>query len=662
MKSNAAQNRKSNGSDFADRISEFMVPGGVTVEGVRAAWDSLEPALPDLLDGFYNAILETPELKAKLGARAMDTAPLKKGQMRHWEYIFTHEPDLEFEGQAARIGEAHVRIGLSGPWLMAAFGRLIIDAIPHVLARHRFSPQKASRVMQSFVSRFFLDMILAQRAFDDGMRRIHHEEDAAKKNLSSLRNVADTICELNELSMAMAILSRNSREATQSGQAISAAAEQMVNSIDEISGNSETAAQEADATNSAAREGLDRMEAVSSAITEIASTAEQTSTSLQELHEASEQIGDFLAVIEQIANQTNLLALNATIEAARAGEAGKGFAVVASEVKSLATQTAKATEDISRRIEALQAGMTMIQGSIASSHEAVGKGQTAMDAAGMLMRSIGGQVSTVSDRISAITSILQQQKDASQEIAQSIGRVAEIAQENDDRLDAMNKTLHTSNEGFSANAKEWFYPDSHRSLCQMAKIDHVLFKKRVVDTVTGRSTWSSGEVPDHHSCRLGKWYDAIRSETLRNHPTFRAMEEPHKRVHACARMALAAHEAGNMAEAYRLLGELETASQEVIESLNAFSEALEGDLAEADKRSSARTTSSGAAELKTKDQVRTLEVRDVSRNGMGLNGLSKEDIGQTVSVQYQGKSRLGETVWSDGERGGVRFLSDNATD
>ena len=72
------------------------------------------------------------------------------------------------------------------------------------------------------------------------------------------------------------------------------------------------------------------------------------------LGESSAEIGNVIKVITSIAQQTNLLALNATIEAARAGEAGKGFAVVANEVKELAKQTAKATEDISRKIEAIQ--------------------------------------------------------------------------------------------------------------------------------------------------------------------------------------------------------------------------------------------------------------------------------------------------------------------
>src|SRR5581483_7458380 len=82
--------------------------------------------------------------------------------------------------------------------------------------------------------------------------------------------------------------------------------------------------------------------------------AEVTSGAISKLGDSSIEIGKVVKVITSIAEQTNLLALNATIEAARAGEAGKGFAVVANEVKELANETARATEDISRKIDAIQ--------------------------------------------------------------------------------------------------------------------------------------------------------------------------------------------------------------------------------------------------------------------------------------------------------------------
>jgi methyl-accepting chemotaxis protein len=132
--------------------------------------------------------------------------------------------------------------------------------------------------------------------------------------------------------------------------------------------------------------------------------AEQTDGRIGKLSRAAQEIGDVVKLITAIAEQTNLLALNATIEAARAGEAGRGFAVVASEVKSLASQTAKATDEISSHISGMQ-GAT--QESVAA------------------IKEIGGTIGQISTIASTIASAVEQQSSATQEIARSVQTVAQ---------------------------------------------------------------------------------------------------------------------------------------------------------------------------------------------------------------------------------------------
>jgi methyl-accepting chemotaxis protein len=131
--------------------------------------------------------------------------------------------------------------------------------------------------------------------------------------------------------------------------------------------------------------------------------AQQTDGRIGKLSRAAQEIGDVVKLITAIAEQTNLLALNATIEAARAGDAGRGFAVVASEVKSLASQTAKATDEISSHILGMQ-GAT--QESVAA------------------IKEIGGTISQISGIASSISTAVEQQSAATQEIARSVQNVA----------------------------------------------------------------------------------------------------------------------------------------------------------------------------------------------------------------------------------------------
>jgi methyl-accepting chemotaxis protein len=138
------------------------------------------------------------------------------------------------------------------------------------------------------------------------------------------------------------------------------------------------------------------------------SQAEQTDARISKLSKAAQQIGDVVKLITAIAEQTNLLALNATIEAARAGEAGRGFAVVATEVKSLASQTAKATDEISSHIAGMQEAT---QESVAA------------------IKEIGDTISHISRIAGTIATAVEQQSSATQEIARNVQNVAHGTQE-----------------------------------------------------------------------------------------------------------------------------------------------------------------------------------------------------------------------------------------
>ena len=159
--------------------------------------------------------------------------------------------------------------------------------------------------------------------------------------------------------------------------------------------------------------------------------ADGTSQSVLELSTAAQKIGDIIQLINEIAGQTNLLALNATIEAARAGEAGKGFAVVASEVKNLATQTARATEDISTHISAIQG--------------ATGKAVDAIHGIADTIR----EIKSISDEM---THAMERQGGATQEIAKSAQGMSQSTQSTANIIEGVRNAASDSCERRCINA------------------------------------------------------------------------------------------------------------------------------------------------------------------------------------------------------------------
>jgi methyl-accepting chemotaxis protein len=197
---------------------------------------------------------------------------------------------------------------------------------------------------------------------------------SVSKSVDNMKSTAET-------------LSASAQQTNQQSATVSSATEELAASVSEI-----------------ARQITEAMRVVDTAVAE----ARNSEKMVADLVSAAEKIGSVTQMITDIAGQTNLLALNATIEAARAGEAGKGFAVVASEVKSLATQTAKATEEIETQIRGIQS---------ASQTTAAAIGQ------------IGGIIAKVSDINTSISGAVEEQSAATREVAANIQGVNQAADE-----------------------------------------------------------------------------------------------------------------------------------------------------------------------------------------------------------------------------------------
>ena len=214
---------------------------------------------------------------------------------------------------------------------------------------------------------------------------------------SNVKTVVESVASAStEMEMSARTLSATAEEASSQSTAVAAASEEASTNVQTVAAAAEQLAQSV--------EEVGRQVQQSSTIASNAvSEAQKTNEEVEGLATAAEKIGEVVGLINDIASQTNLLALNATIEAARAGDAGKGFAVVATEIKSLADQTATATEDISSQISAIQ--------------------NTTEDAV-KAIKGISGTIGELSEISSAIASAVEEQSAATREIAQSVEQAA----------------------------------------------------------------------------------------------------------------------------------------------------------------------------------------------------------------------------------------------
>jgi methyl-accepting chemotaxis protein len=223
-------------------------------------------------------------------------------------------------------------------------------------------------------------------------RRRAQMEETTRRFAGSIDTVVGTV------SGAAAQLRSSAELLTQMAEQTLDKAADVATASDQASRNVDTVAAAAEELSSSIGQISQRVGSASSVARQAVQEAEITSNTIMGLEEAANQIGEVVQFINDIASQTNLLALNATIEAARAGEAGKGFAVVASEVKNLASQTAKATEDIQGQVGAIQ-------------HET----RKAVDAIAGIARTIGA----ISEITTHVADAVEQQGAATQEIARN---------------------------------------------------------------------------------------------------------------------------------------------------------------------------------------------------------------------------------------------------
>lgn len=410
-------------------------------------------------------------------------------------------------------------------------------------------------------------------SLDDSSDPIAQAIDSLNKNIydnmyGALQRTVNLSMHSSESLASISFLTGDVREVASSTQTIASAVEELNATSSTISQNSTAVVERSQEMRDSISSGHAAVETSVGSIDLIAKSMDTANIKIKNLSESVEAIVEILGTIERIAKQTNLLALNATIEAARAGEAGKGFAVVATEVKTLAGQTATATDDIREKINAISSGMDEVSNAMIESVGATDSGRSHVHKAGEEINSVVANIEVMTELMDSVAESVKEENQAIREIASNIDTInkktAEAANNAEEASAVATRAAHVIDE----QLKQYQSMNLPNSIFEFAKSDHIAWKKKLASMLVGQDSLTSNELSDHHQCNLGKWYDKIDDPDIKKSDAYIKMEKVHANVHIYGKKCAELFEKGDRVAAAEEYNKMSKESKYVLQYLN----------------------------------------------------------------------------------------------